>query len=188
MAINSLRGSLYELRLLELAAARAPADLVLRGLGRAADVDPRNPEIWRLSADLSGQPEKAISDARMSLQRGPSRARTWLLLSWRLIRSGRGGDDLDRALRQASQLAPSDRPLQLSLAMMGLQYWAIGSDVAHAVWETAIKHSLRYQPDEIKRAAAGHNLGSALCLGFVERYDMDPWCHQQMTGSRRASR
>lgn len=178
---NSLRASLYELRLGELRASQAPAELASSAVERFTTHDPHNPEAWRSSAETSLVPEKAISDARQSVRLGPARARGWLLLSWRLIGSGRSGKDLDRALQQAGRLAPSDRPLQISLALMGLQYWAVGSDSAQQVWQTALRHSLQYDADELKRQAAARNLGAALCLGFVDRYDLDPWCQQQMT-------
>lgn len=186
LGLDSLRASLYELRVNELRVAKAPIDLIARGTQRALELRPRNPESWRVSAEQSVSHEEAINAARESLRHGPARSRTWLLLAWRLVESGATGSDLDDALQQTAMLAPADRPLQLSLALMGLQYWAIGSDPAQHVWEAAIGHSLQYQQDTLKQEAVRRNLGAALCLGFVDRYDLDLWCQQQMSSPQRS--
>lgn len=181
---RNLVTDLFALRADELRRSGAQLQVQQRAINATLEAGSRDPGLRLALAQIRWPAELREGGplTTQALQRAPSRGEAWLVRAWIEVARDPTGPALLQSVRQVNRLAPAVRPIQLSLAMMGIQYWTLAEAAVRKEWQSAIDFSLLRQRPALLAEAERRGVMLALCLGFVERYDQEPGCRQSMGG------
>ncbi|HZP12825.1 MAG TPA: hypothetical protein VFB36_10430 [Nevskiaceae bacterium] len=125
---------------------------------------------------LRGEMLRMRGQYRRALRLAPASAYLWLEYSLALARSYQFDDDYTIALRQATVLAPSARPIRAAAARMGARHWNQGGEADRKLWAQDMSDVLATAPYDLLWTVLRDGREANFC-GFVgSELGLSRWC------------